>query len=76
MFYEDEARAIWKEFAPPSGQADTVQGELMRAVEKLRVQRFCVWKERCRLEASGPKLGIEQHSIPASANPQASAACP
>ena len=36
MFYEDEARAIWKEYVPPSGQADTVQGELMRAVEKLR----------------------------------------
>jgi len=35
MLYEDEARAIWK-FVPPSGQADTVQGELMRAVEKLR----------------------------------------
>ena len=36
MLYENEARAIWKEFVPQSGQADTVQGELMRAVEKLR----------------------------------------
>lgn len=36
MRYEDEARAIWREFVPPSGQAQTVQGELMRAVEKLR----------------------------------------
>lgn len=36
MLHEDEARAIWKDFVPPSGQAETVQGELMRAVEKLR----------------------------------------
>jgi hypothetical protein len=36
MSYLEEATAIWREFVPPSGQADTVQGELLRAVEKLR----------------------------------------
>lgn len=36
MRYEEEARAIWRDFVPSSGQAQTVQGELMRAVEKLR----------------------------------------
>jgi hypothetical protein len=30
------AKKIWKELVPPIGQADTVQGELLRAVEKLR----------------------------------------
>lgn len=30
------AQKIWKELVPPSGQAQTVQGELLRAVEKLR----------------------------------------
>jgi hypothetical protein len=32
----DEAKHIWQTFVPRSGQADTVQGELLRAVEKLR----------------------------------------
>jgi hypothetical protein len=36
MEYLDQARVIWQQFVPPSGQADTVQGELLRAVEKLR----------------------------------------
>ena len=36
MSYFEEAQAIWREFVPPSGQAATVQGELLRAVEKLR----------------------------------------
>jgi hypothetical protein len=36
MSYSDEAQAIWREFVPASGQAATVQGELLRAVEKLR----------------------------------------
>ena len=34
--YFKEAQAIWKQFVPKSGQAGTVQGELLRAVEKLR----------------------------------------
>lgn len=34
--YETEAREIWKRYVPRSGQADTVQGELLRAVNKLR----------------------------------------
>lgn len=36
MNYFDEATEIWRRFVPPKGQADTVQGELLRAVEKLR----------------------------------------
>jgi hypothetical protein len=34
--YFDEAHTIWKTKVPPSGQADTVEGELLRSVEKLR----------------------------------------
>jgi hypothetical protein len=34
--YEEDARALWQTYVPKRGQADTVQGELMRAVEKLR----------------------------------------
>jgi hypothetical protein len=36
MKYFSEAREIWHSFVPKAGQADTVQGELLRAVEKLR----------------------------------------
>jgi hypothetical protein len=36
MKYFKEAQEIWRKFVPKSGQADTVQGELLRAVEKLR----------------------------------------
>jgi len=36
MKYFKEAQQIWKEQVPADGQADTVQGELLRAVEKLR----------------------------------------
>ncbi len=36
MAYFKEAKAIWMQFVPKSGQAETVQGELLRAVEKLR----------------------------------------
>ena len=36
MDYLAESKQIWESFVPPSGQADTVQGELLRAVEKLR----------------------------------------
>jgi len=32
----EEAREIWSNYVPAKGQADTVQGELLRAVEKLR----------------------------------------
>lgn len=34
--YFETAKVIWKKLVPGSGQADTVQGELLRAVEKLR----------------------------------------
>ncbi len=33
--YPEIAKKIWKELVPPRGQADTVQGELLRAIEKL-----------------------------------------
>jgi hypothetical protein len=36
MDYLEEGRSIWKQFVPATGQAETVQGELLRAVEKLR----------------------------------------
>ena len=36
MKYSAEAEALWRNYVPKSGQADTVQGELIRAVEKLR----------------------------------------
>ena len=36
MSYLDEATMIWRNFVPPAGQSETVQGELLRAVEKLR----------------------------------------
>jgi hypothetical protein len=36
MRYFDEAAEIWRNYVPKSGQAETVQGELMRAVERLR----------------------------------------
>ena len=35
MKYFKESQEIWRKFVPKSGQADTVQGELLRAVEKL-----------------------------------------
>jgi hypothetical protein len=34
--YPEIAQKIWKELVPPTGPADTVQGELLRAVETLR----------------------------------------
>lgn len=47
--YEQDARRIWKTYVPPRGQAETIQGELLRAVEKLRdeAQRNgnCNWDE-------------------------------
>jgi hypothetical protein len=36
MLYFEEANKIWKTFVPNAGQAGTVQGELLRAVEKFR----------------------------------------
>jgi hypothetical protein len=34
--YPQEARSLWRTSVPHSGQAATIQGELLRAVEKLR----------------------------------------
>ena len=36
MSYLEEAKHIWQTYVPKSGQSETVQGELLRAVEKLR----------------------------------------
>lgn len=36
MKHAEEAGRIWRTYVPKRGQADTVQGELIRAVEKLR----------------------------------------
>jgi hypothetical protein len=36
MQYFEEARDLWRTYVPRRGQAETVQGELIRAVEKLR----------------------------------------
>lgn len=34
--YFEKAKYLWQTFVPKSGQAETVQGELIRAIEKLR----------------------------------------
>src|SRR3546814_7315255 len=36
MHFFEEAKHIWQTYVPKRGQAGTVQGELLRAVEKLR----------------------------------------
>jgi hypothetical protein len=36
MKYYAEAKRLWSTYVPKNGQADTVQGELIRAIEKLR----------------------------------------
>lgn len=36
MRHLEEARTLWQTYVPQRGQASTVQGELMRSVEKLR----------------------------------------
>lgn len=33
--YQEIGQFIWKTYVPKSGQAETVQGELLRAIEKL-----------------------------------------
>lgn len=38
MKYFEEAKNIWINYVPKNGQADTVEGELIRAVEKLRYE--------------------------------------
>jgi len=34
--YFEEAKFLWKTYVPKKGQSETVQGELIRAIEKLR----------------------------------------
>ena len=36
MDYFEEEKQIWHSFVPKAGQSDTVQGEMLRAVERLR----------------------------------------
>jgi hypothetical protein len=47
MQYLTEAKEIWRLYVPKSGQSETVQGELLRAVEKLRDEAIrngnCNW---------------------------------
>lgn len=38
MKYFKQCQKIWKEFVPDQGQADNVQGELLREIEKLRYE--------------------------------------
>jgi len=38
MKYFEEAKQIWVKYVPKSGQSDTVEGELIRAIEKLRYE--------------------------------------
>jgi hypothetical protein len=34
--YFEEAKHLWRTYVPKQGQSETVQGELIRAIEKLR----------------------------------------
>jgi hypothetical protein len=36
MKYSEQAQQLWQDYVPDDGQANTVQGELLRVVEKLR----------------------------------------
>ena len=36
MQHLEKAKEMWKKFVPKNGQADTIHGELLRAIEKLR----------------------------------------
>lgn len=36
--YFEECRIIWRNFVPKSGQADSLQGEMLRQIEKLRYE--------------------------------------
>ncbi|AVK85822.1 hypothetical protein C3943_21165 [Lysinibacillus sp. B2A1] len=38
MKYFEEAKNIWKNYVPKSGQSEIVEGELIRAIEKLRYE--------------------------------------
>ena len=38
MKYFEEAKNIWENYVPKSGQSDTVEGELIRVIEKLRYE--------------------------------------
>lgn len=38
MRYLEECKYIWKNLVPKEGQADNLQGELLRQVEKLRYE--------------------------------------
>lgn len=38
MKYFEEAKNIWKNYVPKNGQSEIVEGELIRAIEKLRYE--------------------------------------
>lgn len=53
MDYYQETIKLWEQYVPKTGQADTVQGELMRAVEKLAMEAVrnqnSTWDENCEM---------------------------
>ncbi|MHC9084209.1 hypothetical protein ACYX7E_04120 [Luteimonas sp. RIT-PG2_3] len=61
MHFFEEAKQIWQMYVPKRGQAETVQGELLRAVEKLRDEAIrngnCNWDDGFDLLISY----LEQH---------------
>lgn len=63
MDYHEESIKIWEKYVPKTGQADTVQGELMRAVEKLAMEAVKnenhTWDESCEILVSY----LEQHLL-------------
>ena len=38
MDYLEKADELWEQYVPKSGQANTVQGELLREIEALRIE--------------------------------------
>lgn len=38
MKYFDEAKELWVNYVPRNGQSDIVEGEVIRAIEKLRCE--------------------------------------
>ncbi|MFF2440086.1 hypothetical protein [Priestia megaterium] len=38
MKYFDEAKELWLNYVPRNGQSDIVEGEVIRAIEKLRFE--------------------------------------
>ncbi|MCQ9282517.1 hypothetical protein NQ129_12080 [Priestia aryabhattai] len=54
MKYFEQAKEIWTKYFPKNGQTDIVEGELIRAIDKLRweAQSNGNWDERFEMLAS------------------------